>query len=271
MFKSHMSRACLSAFAMLPATLLSTAQPAQAQLTLDGTLRLELAHNEDTSVNTKRFRGSFDGLVWNDMGLQLDIGVGKHEHHESTQPSATLHGYYRVDDTLSYGVFLAAEDRRPGNSYFYGAEVTYQGDAFGIEAFAAYRDDIAESTDGGRYGLDVTYALPAAPRWTLLAGGVGDDGAPVEQGSRLPRRPLRGPRRDRHRHDRRQHRRRSGHRHRTGHLHLRPWRHLPRPRHDGALPGLLTRDRAATTKGPQHPRGPSLISGQSPLRDRRAR
>lgn len=184
MFKSHMSRACLSAFAMLPATalLLSTAQPAQAQLTLDGTLRLELAHNEDTSVNTKRFRGSFDGLIWNDMGLQLDIGVGKHEHHESTQPSATLHGYYRVDDTLSYGVFLSAEDRRPGNSYFYGAEVTYQGDAFEIEAFAAYRDDIAESTDGGRYGLDVTYALPTAPRWTLLAGGVGDDGAPVEQG-----------------------------------------------------------------------------------------
>ncbi|MGI3164878.1 hypothetical protein [Pseudooceanicola sp. 200-1SW] len=171
--------AALPALALLAA---SAAAPARAQLVLDGTLRLELAHNEDTSINTKRFRGSFDGLVWNDIGVQLDLGVGKHEHHESTQPSATLHGYYRVDETLSYGLFLAAEDRRPGNSYFYGAEVAYQGEALGIEAFAAYRDDIAESTDGGRYGLDVTYALPAAPRWTLLAGAVTDNGAPVDQG-----------------------------------------------------------------------------------------
>lgn len=162
----------LAAPLLLPAT-------AKAQLVLDGEVKVEVARNFDTGVNTKRIRGSFDGLIWNDVGVQLDLGTGKHENHESTAPSATLHLYYAPTDALSWGGFLTAEDRRPGNSYFWGGEVAYKTGALGLEGYAAYRDDIAETTDGSRYGFDVTY--DAAPRWTLLAGAVTDQGAPLER------------------------------------------------------------------------------------------
>ncbi|PJE25858.1 hypothetical protein SAMN06297129_2347 [Pseudooceanicola antarcticus] len=157
-----------------------SAAPASAQLVLDGGVKVELAHNDGSGVNTKHIAGSFSGLVYNDIGLQLDLSVGKHEQFTSTQPAATLHLYHAATESLTYGVFLSAEDRRPGNSYFYGAEIAYASNGFGIEAFAAYRDDISSSTDGTRYGIDVSYR-PDDSKWTFFGGARADDGMPLEQ------------------------------------------------------------------------------------------
>ncbi|WP_010140385.1 hypothetical protein [Oceanicola sp. S124] len=173
-------RNTLGGTALLASGVLLGTTPAQAQLVLDGEVTFELAHNNDTSVNTKHIGGSFSGLVWNDFGLQLDLSVGKHEQYTSTQPAATLHLFHAPNEALTWGLFLAAEDRRPGNSYFWGAEVAWQSEGFGLEAFAAYRDDISASTDGTRFGLEASYR-PDGADWTLFAGYAADDGAPLEQ------------------------------------------------------------------------------------------
>ncbi|MBR9762965.1 MAG: hypothetical protein GYB53_05410 [Rhodobacteraceae bacterium] len=176
----NISRNSRLASPLLVCGLAMIAAPASAQMVLNGEVSVELAHNEDTSVNTKHIGGSFSGLIWNDFGLQLDISVGKHEQYTSTQPAATLHLYHAPSEALTWGLFLAAEDRRPGNSYFYGAELAWRSEGFGLDAFAAYRDDISAPTDGSRYGIEASYT-PLDGNWTFLAGYAADDGAPLEQ------------------------------------------------------------------------------------------
>lgn len=159
-----------------------SATPVTAERALNGTFQIELARNSDTLVNTKRVEGSFAGMVWHDFGAQFDLGIGKHEQYTSTSPSAGAHIFYKPSDVSAIGVYLAAEDRRPGNSYYYGIEGVYRTDRYGIEGYIAMRDDIAESTSGGRIGFDADYTLAALPQLSLLTGAVYDDGAPLESG-----------------------------------------------------------------------------------------
>ena len=166
--------------ALMLAGLGLAAAPAHAQLVLDGGMSVEIAHNAETGIKTKHVSGSFAGLVYKDFGLQFDISAGKHERFTSTQPAATLHLYHAPSEALAYGLFLSAEDRRPGNSYFYGGELAYGTETFGIEAFLAYRNDIAADTNGTRYGIDLHYR-PGAGKWTIFGGGAVDEGDPLEQ------------------------------------------------------------------------------------------
>ncbi len=156
--------------------------PARAELTLNGTFEVELARNSDTLINTKRVEGSFAGMVWHNFGAQFDLGIGKHEQYTSTSPSAGAHVFYKPSEEAAVGVYLAAEDRRPGNSYFYGVEGAYRTERYGIEGYLAMRDDIAETTTGHRVGFDATYSFADLSQLSVLTGAVYDDGGPLERG-----------------------------------------------------------------------------------------
>ena len=180
MFTNFSLPACAGFLAL--ATGFTAPLQARADLTANAILKLELAHNNATSINTKRIEAAFSGLVWQDFGVQMDLGIGKHEQYTSTSPSATVHAYYQPQDNLAYGVFLSSEDRRPGNSYYYGVEVAYETPVIGLEAFLATREDISAETSGYRFGGDVTLPLQTAPWLSVKAGGTYDNGLPLERG-----------------------------------------------------------------------------------------
>ncbi|QPM89621.1 hypothetical protein [Pseudooceanicola algae] len=175
LFINTFSRVALA----LTAVLAFSPLPSLAEPVANAVLKLEISHDFDTGINTKQFESAFAGHVWNDFGLQFDLGVGKHEDFESTSAAGTLHAYVEPAGDLAYGLFLTSEDRRPGNSYFYGAEMAFATPGLNLEGFVAMRDDISASSTGFRIGGDLT--VPLSSVLQMQAGGTYDSGAPLER------------------------------------------------------------------------------------------
>lgn len=156
-------------------------QTSTAPQQVNAEARAGVSRNADTAINSKAVGLTLSGLVWGNHGLEFDLSIGKHEQYTSTTPNGTLHYFYAVDDALALGAYFTAEDRRPGNSYFFGAEMAYEQDGIGAQVYAAYRQDISASTTGHRIGASASYAPSFLPDLTLTAAGVRDRGEPLSR------------------------------------------------------------------------------------------
>ena len=172
--RSLISTAAAACMSLLPLS-------AGADVLANGSFGIELARNSETLINTKHVDISLAGKVWKDIGLQFDASLGKHEKYTSTAPGATLHAFFEAAPDLSYGIFVAAEDRRPGNSYFYGIEAAWETPGYDFQAFAATREDISAETSGYRLGGDVSVQVLTVPWLSVQAGGTYDNGLPLER------------------------------------------------------------------------------------------
>lgn len=149
--------------------------PAMAQNVVSGHVGFAFSTNQSTSINTKRLETSLGTTLQNGLGFQFDIAASKYEAFTSTSPAATLHMYYKPGD-WAVGAFLTAEDRRPGNSYYFGLEAAYTSGPWEFEGYWAYRDDIAATTDGSRIGILASYAPENWNGFGLMLGGHSEDG-----------------------------------------------------------------------------------------------
>ncbi|EAQ03537.1 hypothetical protein OB2597_02917 [Pseudooceanicola batsensis HTCC2597] len=154
------------------------APAAEAQRALQGELSFELGRNQEKSRNYKHIATSLGTTFDNGVGLQLDLSVGKFESVISTQPAAAVHVYFAPGGGWALGAYLSGEDQRPGNYVHLGLEAGYDAGPFDLEAYAAYRDDRAASSDGSRYGIAAAYAPDSWNGAGLFGGGHVDEGLP---------------------------------------------------------------------------------------------
>jgi len=149
-----------------------------------GNLRLAYGQNFATESSFKRIETSFAATPWDPVGVQLDLGIGKRGSNTSTAPSAAIH-VFQDYGTAAFGGYIAAEDMRPGNSYYYGIEYVTAPGPLAVDVYAAWREDISAPTSGLRYGLDAAWRVEDrgdGRGWSVLAGGHGEDAAAGHKG-----------------------------------------------------------------------------------------
>lgn len=151
------------------------AAPALAENTVSGSAALVLSRNFDSGINTKRVETSLGTVLDNGFGFQLDIAASKYEQFTSTSPAGGVHLFYKPGD-WAFGAFVTAEDRRPGNSYYFGVEAAYDAGPWQAEAYWAYRDDISAATDGSRFGITAAYSPDNWNGFGVTFGGHAEDG-----------------------------------------------------------------------------------------------
>ncbi|SPF81297.1 hypothetical protein [Pseudoprimorskyibacter insulae] len=161
MWKSILSSAAIACIA---------ATSASAQ-DVSGSVSFGIARNAQQSNNSKRIVAQVAFPMTDRLDLQVDVGVGKYEDTFSTAPYAALHLGYAVSETFKVGAFLAGDDIRPGNYFYYGIEAAYDSGPLSADLFVSGIDVIKSSASGLRYGVDLSYAINA--NYSVLAGAAG--------------------------------------------------------------------------------------------------
>lgn len=159
--------------------LVAAPAPLLAQSTVGGEIKFELGRNTDKSRNFKHAEMALGTTFASGIGAQVDMSIGKYENFDSTQPSAGVHLYYELDDTLTLGGFALGEDQRPGNYFIYGVEAAYDTGAVAVEAYGAYRKDVVGTDNGMRFGLSASYAPQTWNGFGVFGGGHLEDGLPA--------------------------------------------------------------------------------------------
>lgn len=148
----------------------SLATPAFSQENISGALELQLSRNTDVSNNSKRIAMQFDLGLSERTSLQFDLGAAKYEDTWSTSPSVAMHFTYDLSPEVTLAGFLAGDDTRPGNYFYYGTELRYQTDALDIQGYVAGIDVIKSDAAGVRYGVDAEIDLGWFDKINLVSG-----------------------------------------------------------------------------------------------------
>jgi len=158
-------RYALPLLALLPTSAL-------AEDLLSGELRLNLAHNSDTSVNFKRAEGSFQTCFDSPFNAQIDLGMSKFEAVDSTSPFLGLHLIYSPNDDLDIGGFVSGEDRLGTSFLIYGAELAYRPGPWGLEAYVGQQKPITTGATGSGTlgGFKATFEFGATQQWQAFGG-----------------------------------------------------------------------------------------------------
>ena len=169
-------------YPLIAATLICaiSASGAATAQQVSGEVTFGLARNAEQSNNSKRVTSSVAFPLYGQLGLQVDVGVGKFEDTFSTAPYAGLHLTYELAPDWQVGGFLAGDDTRPGNYFYYGFEVAHDIGDVRFETYLSGIDVIKSRKAGIRYGGEMIYGL--TENVSLVAGGnaqmlEGDDRA----------------------------------------------------------------------------------------------
>lgn len=145
---------------------------AQANDLFSGELQLNLARNSDTGINFKRAEGSFETQLDGPVNAQIDLGMSKFEAVNSTSPFLGLHVIYTPTDALDVAAFVSGEDRLGTSYLIYGAEMAYQTETWGLEAYLGEQKPITSGAAGRGTlaGVEAHFDLGASQKWQLFTG-----------------------------------------------------------------------------------------------------